>query len=239
MRMAIGMATNLIGAAFLLLAGCASSRAPADGVEFRSENWRLASESGFVVTPIAAAHNVADADAATVLFTNELFSSLQAWFPEDTLITPHDTLERLNANGPDARARLRAVRRALHRRTAMDPEVLDMLSRDLGHRLVLVGWLEETASEVTQGGGYYSYGAGDAERGSDVERTIVNPLRYQKVTGTAVAVVLDMTEDEVLWRGVVSYETEPNDDADGKFAQALDRVRASAASRLADHIVGQ
>ena len=199
----------------------------------------MASESGFAVTPIIAAHDVVDADEVTALFTNELFASLQGWFPENALITPYDTLERLDANGPGAWTRLRAVRRALHQRKPLDPEVLETLSRDLGHRFVLVGWLEETASEVTQGGGYYSYGAGDAERGSGVERTVVDPLRFQKVTGSAVAVVLDMLEDEVLWRGFVSYETDLDDDADGNFGQALDRTRASAAVRLADQIVEQ
>jgi len=53
-------------------------------------------------------------------------------------------------------------------------------------------------------------------------------LTYDEVNGQAVAVILDLWEDDVLWRGTVAYKTTRNDSEDDDLAEGLDRTRAAA-----------
>lgn len=215
----------------LLLAGCATTSAPTDGIQFRSENWPLAADSGFAVAPsvaVAGVNDPGEAAEAAVLFTNEFYAALLVSLPGASLRSPAQTLGMLDATGGNARARLQSLRRDLYRDTALVPEELASISRDVQHRFLLVGWLDEGVSEETKGGGYEFDSSGRA----------VRPLTYNLVEGRATAVVLDLWVNEVLWRGAVNYKANRVDGNADTIRKELNRTRVSAAIRLAD-FVGQ
>ena len=212
-------------AAIPLLAGCVATTMPLDGTQFRSENWSLAAESGFVVSPPVAIPGVVDPVEAAALFTNEFYSALLISLPGTRLTSPSQTLDMLNATGSDAHARFRALRRKLYRNEDLGSEELASISRDVQHRFVLVGWFDERVSQETQGGGYSIV---HQEQG-DVEL-----FTYEQVNGRATAVVLDLWVNEILWRGMVDYKTNRVDDDGGGLREELDLTRIGAAIRLAD-----
>jgi len=222
--------------ALLLIASCATTTAPSDGVEFRSANWDNAIETGFAVTPVSAAPEITDSAEATAQFTNELYTGLQISLPQTAFVSPHQTLTRLDTVGRNAHSRLRSLRRDLYQNDVLDQENTAGVSRDLQSRYALLGWFEEVTQEITKGGGFYSFGAGDAPPGSGTERTVVQPIKFEQVDGHAVAIVVDLQEAEVLWRGSVEYKTNQTENVKGAFEQELDRARADAAIRLADHV---
>lgn len=57
---------------------------------------------------------------------------------------------------------------------------------------------------------------------------------YEEVQGRATAVVLDLWENEVLWRGAADYSTARLYGDDGAIRRELDKTRAAAANRLAE-----
>ena len=215
-----------------IIAGCATNKAPADGTQFRADNWALVVDAGFAVAPPLAQPGVTRPAEAAALFANEFYAALLISMPRTQFKPPDQTLELLNESGAGAHARLRSLCGKLYRNDELVHEELVALSRDVQHRFLLVGWIEEEASEESAGGGYYFYGH-DNQRGS-TESVPLAPLTYDEVNGQAVAVILDLWEDDVLWRGTVAYKTTRNDSEDDDIAEGLDRTRAAAAIRLAD-----
>ena len=213
----------------LLLAGCAATTPPTDGVQFRSDHWSLAAESGFAVSPMAANALVTDTAEAAALFTNEFYAALQISLPGKILTSPIETLHRLDAIGGGAHTRFRSLRAKLYRNEQLIPEETAAISRDVQHRYLLVGWLEEGESEGFQGYQYRVPGAGQYE-------TVVHGLTYAEIHGRATAVVLDLWANEILWRGVAEYKTGQLYGDDSEIREELDRARASGAITLADYL---
>ena len=210
----------------LLLASCAATKPPPDGIQFRSDNWSLAAESGFAVAPFAAIPGVADPAETAALFTNEFYSALLVSLPGTVLTSPSETLHRLNATGNDAHSRFRSLRRKLYRHQELVPEQLASISRDVQHRYLLVSWLDEGVSAGVQGG-YDVYHLGHHE-------VVGGGYTYEEVTGQASAVVLDLWVNEILWRGMVRYKTDLLDWNEGEVRKGLNLTRTAAAIRLAD-----
>jgi hypothetical protein len=90
---------------------------------------------------------------------------------------------------------------------------------------VVVGWVREESAEQTKGGGYDGENPGWPES--------VEALHFKTVEGTVSAVILDLHEAEVLWRGGVGYESEHYDRGEAGFTEEVERVRSAAAGRLA------
>ena len=235
MRLALTITVSLLGVSMCQLGGCAPAQIPEDGTTFRAEGCDAALEEGFAITPLVAAPRIVDAREATALFTNEFFAALEAVLPGSDLDSPRQTLYRLDAQGSGAHARVRSLRRRLAQHESLDHEELRAIERVVRRRYVLVGWIEEATSEVSSGGGYYSHGAGDAPRGTS-ERAIVTPLTYTQVTGTVVAVIVDLREDVILWSATIDYETDRGDGQTGDLEEGLERTRAAAAIRLAEQV---
>jgi hypothetical protein len=213
--------------AVVLLVGCASTAKIPDGVEFRSENWFRAAESGFVVAPTSAVHVVEDAGIASADFTNHFYPALLTTLPGTELISPDLTLYRLESGDREGLHHFVAVRSSLAEGLEPDAQTLVALSRDLEHRYLLVSWLEESISEGIDDTAYDDYTT--VQHGEEVRR-----YAYEKVDGRARAVVLDLWEDEVLWRGSVEYQTAQLYGSDGSIRGELERARGAAAIRLAE-----
>jgi hypothetical protein len=220
--------TIAIGASSALLTGCGTSEAPTDGVEFQTEAWDYAIDGGFAVTPVAASHEIAEANEATALFTNEFFAALQTSLPETPLVSPHEALNRLTDDGHGSHEQLRSLRRVLRQNEQLDHEKLVAISRDLQHRFVLVGWFDEIASEGVRG----------AQAVGQFETTDYG-LTWMKIDGQATVVVLDLWEDEILWRAFANYTTDRIYVKGDEFQAELDRTRIGAAVRLADQMSGR
>jgi hypothetical protein len=202
----------------LFLTGCTATKPPPDGIQFRSDSWSLAAESGFAVAPFAAIPGIADPAEAAALFTNEFYAALLVSLPGTALTSPSETLGRINATGDDARSRIRS-------------EKLASISRDVQHRYLLVSWLDEDVSEGVQGG-YDVYHRGQHE-------VVAGGYAYEEVKGQASAVVLDLWVNEILWRGMVLYETDLREGNEDDVRGKLDRTRTAAAVRLAGFFAEQ
>ena len=88
--------------------------------------------------------------------------------------------------------------------------------------------MQEGVSEGIDDTAYDDYGT--VQSGEDVRR-----FAYEKVHGRATAVVVDLWENEVLWRGAVDYATARLYGDDGGILKELDRTRADASVRLAEY----
>jgi hypothetical protein len=215
----------------LFLTGCTATKPPPDGIQFRSDSWSLAAESGFAVAPFAAIPGIADPAEAAALFTNEFYAALLVSLPGTALTSPSETLGRINATGDDARSRIRSLRRKLYQNQKLAPEKLASISRDVQHRYLLVSWLDEDVSEGVQGG-YDVYHRGQHE-------VVAGGYAYEEVKGQASAVVLDLWVNEILWRGMVLYETDLREGNEDDVRGKLDRTRTAAAVRLAGFFAEQ
>ena len=214
----------------LALAGCSATAQVPEGIEFRSENWYRAAESGFVVAPSSTIQAVTDPTDAAVTFTNSFYPALRASLSGTTLASPDDMLyrvERANEEGVDL---ARKVRQALVEGQPTDPADLTALSRVIEHRYLMVSWIEESA-----------VGGVDSDMVSSVYSSVgssedVRRFSHEKVEGRATAIVLDLWENEVLWRGAVNYGTAELYGNDGAIRRELEKARAEAGVRLAEFV---
>lgn len=218
----------LVLAALLGLTGCASTARIPDGIQFRSENWFRAVESGFVVAPTSGVQTVSDPADAAAVFTNHFYPALMVSLPGSELVAPEPCLYRLRKAGDAAMERFGAVRQALVDGTDPDQEVLSALSADLEHRYLLVSWINEGLSEGIDDTAYDDYTT--VRHSEDVRR-----FAYEKVQGRATAVVLDLWENEVLWRGAADYQTARLYGDDGAIREELAKARGAGAVRLAEY----
>jgi len=216
----------------LCLASCTGGTRPSDGIHIRSDDWPTAAAYGFAVSPIAANALVIDSAEAAASFTNGFYAALLVSMSGATLVSPSQTLGRLNAAGPDAHSRLRSVRAKLYQNDPIAPEVLRSLARDVQHRYLLVGWLEEGELESVQGQEISTPGGG-------TQNTVVHGFIYAEVDGLAAAVILDLQTSEIMWRGTATYDTGLLYGKEGENREQLDRTRAAAAMTLADYISQQ
>jgi len=204
-----------------------ADEAPSDGIEFRADNWSLVVESGFTVAPASAIPDISNPAEAAALFTNEFYDALLIALPETPLKSPYQTLQKLDAAGGSAHARVQSLRRRLYSEKDLTPEELAAISRDLEDRYLMVSWFEEAASDGVQGVRVTTPGGGQ------YETTEYGPT-YSEVAGQATGVVIDLWMNEILWRGVAHYTTERLYVKDGEAESEVDRTRASAAIRLAE-----
>lgn len=224
--------TLCIAAALLLtvsLTGCAATRRAPDGIIFRSENWYLAAEQGFVVAPVLGVRVVTDPSEVSASFTNEFHLAVITAMPGTPLVSPEKALHMLDTGGEEAQERFRSLRMQLLRGELPPAGELTAIGMDLQHRYLLVGWMIEGVDEGIQQVQYDDYGT--VNNSIDVRR-----FTYEQVNGRATAVVLDLWEAEELWRGIVDYETARLYGEDGGIRRELDRTRAAAAVRLADYL---
>jgi hypothetical protein len=210
----------------LALAGCTATAQIPDGVEFRSENWYQAIESGFAVAPTSALQTVTEPTDATAKFTNHFHLGLLTSLPGTSLVSPSTTLYRLETDGEQAFGHFHAARRALAEGQPTDRADLLALSRALEHRYLLLSWIDEGVAEGIDDMVHDVYSS--VESSEDVRR-----FAYEEVQGRATAVVLDLWENEVLWRGAADYSTARLYGDDGAIRRELDKTRAAAAQRLA------
>ena len=215
--------------AVLFLGACGVTAPPPEGILFRSENYFRAVDEGLIVAPVAGLTLVTDAAEATAFFTNEFFSALTGTLPDTPLTSPGTTLYLQEREGEDAQARFRALRQALIEREELVAGELAAISRDLEHRFLLVSWIDEEVSEGIQETNFDDYGTVD--NSMEVRR-----FTYEEVKGRAEAVVLDLRENVVLWRGAVEYKTARLYGEDGGIRKELERTRATAAIRLAEYV---
>jgi hypothetical protein len=213
----------------LYLGACGVTAPPPEGILSRSENYFRAIDEGLGVAPVGGVTLVTDAAEATALFTNEFYSALVGFLPHTPLTSPGTILYRQKRGGEAAQVRLRSVRRALILGEEMGADDLASVSRDLEHRYLLVSWIDEGVTEGIQETNFDDYGTVD--NSMEVRR-----FTWEEVKGRAEAVVLDLLENEIIWRGVVQYKTARNYGEDGGIRMELDRTRANAAIRLAEYV---
>jgi hypothetical protein len=213
----------------LVLAGCTATAQVPDGLEFRSENWYQAIESGFVVAPVWPVSAVTDPEAAAATFTSQFFVALNTSLPGTSLASPDDARYRLRKAGEETVDRADNVREALIAGQPVDPADLTELSRALEHRYLMMSWMEEGVDEGIDEMVHDVYSS--VESSEDVRR-----FAYEKVTGRATAVVLDLWENEVLWRAAADYSTARLYGDDGAIRRELAKTREAAATRLAEFV---
>ena len=181
--------------AMVFLVACTATARVPDGIQFRSENWYQAAESGFVVAPTAELQVVTAGGEAAATFTNHLYFELRGTMPGTPLVSPERALYLLGRADEEAADRLTATRMALVRDEPLDPDRLTVL------------------------------------RGEEVRR-----YTYERVYGQLTGVVIDLWQDEILWRGWADYQTARLYGEDGGIRKELERSRRAATIRLADFL---
>ena len=210
-------------AALLLVGGCGSS-GPDKGVLVRSPTYGTLLEAGMAVAPVAFVERSVGTAEVTRLLSDELFANLVVSVPRAPLVAPDEVAARLEAGG--GTDLLRGVRRALDGGGVPTGEDLLALSRVVQHRFLFLPWVEErtgTGAETGASGDYTEQGFAN-----EVQRTA-----YSRVEGTLEAAVLDLWENEVVWRGVTEYRTDRlYGDPEVREAES-ERARVGGAARLA------
>ena len=212
-----------------MLGACGATSPPPEGILFRSENFFRAIEDGFVVAPAGGGTLVTERAAAIAFFTNEFYSGLSDALPGTPLTSPEKTLYLQSRGGEEARSRFMALLGQLTRGEPLVDEDLAAVSRDVQHRYLLMSWMNEDVSEGIQDTNFDDYGTVD--NSMEVRR-----FTYEEVNGRVEAVVLDLQENEILWRGAADYKTARLYGEDGGIRKELERTRALAAVRLANYV---
>lgn len=216
-----------IGVLAFLLGACASAKPVTDGVLFRADSWSGVLDAGFAVSPIVAAHPVEGGTDATATVTREFFLAMQGSSPGTPLMGPDSVYSALEAIGPAAHARLRALRRATYREDPLDPGPLARLRTDLGQRYLLVGWMDEGTAEGVQSTVKDDFTAFQYQMH-------VHGYSTEELQGRVTAIVVDLEQAQVVWRGSVPYLSGWLDWDDPVKAEAeIHRTRAAAVVELA------
>lgn len=216
-------------ALIMTVSACSSNVGPAEDVVQHADDWPLAVQYGFAVAPTWAVPGISDPENASALFTNALQDGMTSALPGTPMLAPAEALEKLNAADTQAFARIKSLGRQLYRGEEPGLGQLGAISRDLGHRFLMVSWFEETVTEGIEGMQVITHPAGHTE-------TTDHGLAYHQIKGQATGIVLDLGTGKVLWRAVANYDTDRLYVADGAVQSELDLTRAAAANRLGELI---
>lgn len=214
----------------LLLGACSAGRSPLEGVFLRSDDWPRVLDTGLAVSPVVAAHPVTGGAAAGWDLTREFFLALEGSTPGTPLLAPDELHRVLEAVGPAAHARLRAIRRAAYRDEAFDAGRMATFFGEIGYRYLVVGWMDEGTAEGLQSTVKDDLSAFEYQMH-------VHGYSTEVIHGLVTAMVIDLEQAEKVWHGAVEYESKWLDWDDPGAARAeIYRTRAAAAVELASRL---
>jgi hypothetical protein len=198
---------------------------------FYEQEWPNIVEAGFAVAPVAAVNLLDESPAAAGFFTDEFYNTLQQSLPGTRLSSPDEMFSSLSLVGDNAHARFRSLRRRVVREQEFVPAELAAISRDIEHRYVLVGWMDEGVGEGIHKTNLDDFRAFNYSMG-------VHRYPTEELHGRAIAIMVDLQEARVIMHRTVDYESSGLAGTDREIRREVERTRAGAAIRLADMVTG-
>ena len=184
----------------LVVGACAATAPEPDHTRFYMEEWPDIVETGFAVASVAAVNLQDESPAATSFFSDEFYNTLQQSLPGTRLTSPDEMFSSLSLVGDDAHARLRSLRRRVVREQEFVPEELAAISRDLQHRYILIGWMDEGVGEGIHKTNLDDFRAFNYSMG-------VHRYPTEELHGRAIAIMVDLQGGRVVMHRTVDYES--------------------------------
>ena len=213
----------------LVVGACAATAPEPEHARFYAEEWPGIAEAGFAVAPIAGVNLLDSSPAAAEFFTDEFYATLQQSLPGTRLTSPDEMYSLLSLSGDDAQARFRSLQRRVVREQEFDLDELAAISRDLQHRYILLGWIDEGVAEGIHKTNLDDFRAFNYSMG-------VHRYPTEELHGRAIAIMVDLLEGKVVIHRTVDYESAGMTGAEGEVRREVERTRAAAAIRLADRV---